>query len=249
LIFFAIVASAFIVVLVTNEAPLAELTLPAAVMSGVGLVWVGIFVLIAWGHRLREKSLIRRMFVGEIWECWQFSSSAWQALVEAESNLISPEDEGLEAYMGAVYSSIFGIVIALIIIAIGIFALDEPEAKTMMWIIAFIVFLLFLGAGLFQPMVAKNQADRYRRKALRIAEPRVWFAPDGIYHEALGHTSLKDLYKVTDQTRSRKAIQFTLVISTDSSDDLVQFRVPVPSGCEERASILARRYRQERLLA
>ncbi|RLD94716.1 MAG: hypothetical protein DRJ13_14675, partial [Bacteroidetes bacterium] len=161
--------------------------------------------------------------------------------------LISPKDEGLEAYKGAIYSSIFGIVFAVILIAIGIFAIEVPEIKIMMWVIALIVFLLFLGVGLFQPMVAKYNAERYCRKALWVAEPRVWFALDGIYHETLGHTSLKDLNKITDQTKSRRTIQFTLVVSTDSSDDLVEIPFPVPSGCEERAGRLVRRYRQERL--
>ena len=246
LIFFVILTSGFIAALVTG-APLAELALPGVAMGGIGLIVIGIFVLIAWGHRLWEKFLINRMFVGEIWECWQFSSSAWQALVEAECNLISPKDEGLEAYKGAIYSSFFGIVFAIILIAFGMFAIEEPEIKTMMWVIALIVFLLFLGVGLFQPMVAKNNADRYRRKALWVAEPRVWFAFDGIYHETLGHTSLKDLNKATDQTKSRRTIQFTLVVSTDSSDDLVKIPFPVPSGCEERAGRLVRRYRQERI--
>jgi len=247
LIPFVTIASGFIAALVTSEGPLTDFVLPGAALSAAWLGWVGIFVLIAWGHRIREKHLINRMFAGEIWECLQFPSSAWQALVEAHCNLISPKDEGLKAYIGAVYSSIVGIIIAIILIAVGMFAVEESEIKTMFWIIAGVVFLLFLGAGLFQPMVARYKADRYRRKALRIAEPRVWFASNGIYHEALGHTSLKDLEKVTDQTRSRKAIQFTLVVSTDSSDDLVEIRFPVPSGCEERAGRLVRRYRQERL--
>ncbi|MGB2962394.1 MAG: hypothetical protein WBB69_00220 [Anaerolineales bacterium] len=248
LIPFVTIASVFIAVLVTSEDPFTGLALPAAAMSAAWLGWAGLFVLIAWGHRFWEKYLINRMFAGEIWECWQFSSTEWQAQVEGVCNLISPKDEGLEAYIGAVYSSIFGIVIALIMILVTIFAVEETETKIALRIGAVIVFLLFLGAGLFQPMIDRYRADRYRRKALQIAEPRVWFAFDGIYHETLGHTSLKDLNKITDQTRSRKAIQFTLVVSTDSADDLVKIPFPVPSGCEERAGRLVRRYRQERLL-
>jgi hypothetical protein len=165
--------------------------------------------------------------------------------VEAECSLISPKDEGLEAYVGAIYSSIVGIILAIIIIAVGIFAIDDPEIKTTMWGTAAVVFLMFLGAGLFQPMIARYNAARYRQKALRVLEPRVWFTSDGIYHESLGHTSLKELENVTDQTRSRKAIQFSLSVSTDTSTDLVGYPVPVPAGCEERASRLVRHYRQE----
>jgi hypothetical protein len=247
LIPFVITTFVFVLVLVTTDATLTELALPCAGTSALGFIWGGILGIVALGHRTAEIRAINRMFAGEIWECWQFRSSAWQTLVEAECNLISPKDEGLKAYVGAIYSSIFGIIIAIIIIAVGVFAIDEPELKSIMWITAVAVFLLLLGIGLFQPMVARYNANRYRRKSLRVAEPRVWFASDGIYHEALGHTSLKELEKVTDQTRSRKAIQFTLMVSTESSTYSVANSVPVPSGCEERAGRLVRRYRQERL--
>jgi hypothetical protein len=130
---------------------------------------------------------------------------------------------------------------------VGIFAIKDPEVKPGMWISAVAVFLVSLGAGLFQPLIARYNANRYRRKALRVSEPCVWFAFDGVYHEALGYTSLKELEKVTDRTRSRKAIQFTLTISTDTSTSSVPYLFSVPAGCEERAGRLVRRYRQERL--
>jgi len=242
-----IITFSFALVLVTTDATLTELALPCAGTSALGFIWVGILGIVALGHRIAEKRAINRMFAGEIWECWQFRSSEWQALVEAESNLVSPKDDGLKAYVGAVYSSIVGIILAIIMIAVGVFAVEDPDVKTGMWIGAVAVFLLLLGIGLFQPIIAHYNADRYCRKALRVLEPRVWFASDGIYHEALGHTSLKELKKVTDQTRARKAIKFSLTISTELSTDLVESPVPVPSGCEERASRLVRRYRQERL--
>lgn len=88
IIFFVIVASTFIAALVGTDGPAKELSLPAAVFGGVGLIIVGIFIVVAWGHRIRETFLINRMFEGEIWECWQFSSSAWGAQVEAVCNQI-----------------------------------------------------------------------------------------------------------------------------------------------------------------
>ena len=247
LIPFVVITSGFVLALVTTDATLTELVLPCAVMSVGWLGWVGLLSIIGLGHRISEIRGINRIFAGEIWECWQFRSSEWQALVEAECNLISPKDEGAEAYTGAVYSSIFGIIIAIIIVAVGVFAIDEPEIKSAMWITAVAVFLLLLGIGLFQPKVARYNATRYYRKALRVAEPHVWFASDGIYHETLGHTSLKELIKVTNQIRSRNAIQFNVEISTDESTDLIVYRFPVPTDCEERAGRLVRRYRQERL--
>ena len=243
------IISGFVLVLVTTDTTLAELGVPLFGMSGMIFIVVGIFGAVALGHRLFEKRSINRMFAGEIWECWQFSSSAWQRQVEAVCNLISPKEEGAEAYIGAFYSSIFGIVIAVIIIVITIFAIEEPDIKIAMRIVAGVIFLFLLGVGIFQPMVDKNKAGRYRQKALKNKEPRVWFGPDGIYHETLGHTSLKGLFKVTDQTKSGKRIQFNCKIVTDDSDDLIRIHSPVPAGCEERAGRLVLRYRQERLLA
>jgi len=245
--FIGLIASALILARVTSDEPLASVTLSEAVMSGLCPVWVGVFVVGAWGYRVWEKISINRMFRGEIWECWQLSSSEWKSKVEAVCNLMSPVDEGKETYSGVIASSIIGLVLGLILFAVSIFAVKDPVVKIPMRYAAVGLFLFMIGVGFFQPMVEKNNADRYRRKALKFPEPRIWFGPKGIYHEALGHTSLKELHKVTDQTKSREAIQFTLVVSTESSDDLVKIRFPVPSGCEERASRLVRRYRTERL--
>jgi hypothetical protein len=234
-------------VLATTDVTIADLALPFAVMVAVLLLWVGVNGFIAWVQRTSEKRAIKRMFEGEIWERWQLRAPEWQAIVDAECNLISPEGEGLEAYVGAVYSSIAGAILAAILLAVGTFAIQDPLTKTIFRICAVAVFLLLLGIGLFQPVVARYNAQRYRRKALRVEEPRVWFASEGIYHETLGYTSLKDLEKVTDQTRSRKAIQFTLTFTTDTSTDSVNYPFPVPTGCEEQAVRLVRRYRHERL--
>ncbi len=244
----ALIAFGFVLALAITDVTLVDLALPCAALSSFWLFGAGLVgIIVAWVWRIGESRAINRMFTGEIWECWQFRSSEWQALVEAECNLISPKDEGLRAYTGAVYSSIFGAIIAIIMTAVGMFVVDDPDLKIAMWIGAVAVFLLLLGIGLFQPVVARYEAYRYQRKALCISEPRVWFASDGIYHETLGYTSLKELEKVTDQTRPRKAIQFTLTVSTDTSNSSVAYPFPVPTGCEERAGRLARRYRQERL--
>ena len=248
LIPFIIITFGFVLALVTTDMPLTELIIPCVGVVGIGFITVGMYGSVALGHRIAEIHGINQMFAGEIWECWQFRASEWQALVEADCSLISPKDEGPKAYVGAVYSSIFGIILAVIFVALGVFVIDDPDTKSMFWFIAVAVFLLLLGIGLFQPTVARYKANRYRRKALRVAKPRVWFASKGIYHETLGHTSLKELIKVTDQTKSRKAIRFNLKISTDESSNLMVYHFPVPTGYEERAGRLVRRYRQERTL-
>ena len=242
-----IIAVVFILALVTTDATPTELLVPCVGTSGIGFIVVGIFGSVALGHRIAEIIAINRMFAGEIWECWQFRSSEWQTLVEAECNLINPKDDGLSPYAAVINSSIFGAILALIMLAIIHFAVKDPDVKPSLQFTAVGIFLLLVGIGLFEPIVIRYNENRYRSKALRVAEPRVWFASDGVYHETLGHTSLKELEKVTDQTRSRKAIRFTLSVSTDSSTDLVRVPFPVPVGCEERASKLVRRYRQEQI--
>lgn len=244
-VFLAIAALGFGLALATSNATIQDLALPCGAVSCLGLIWFGILALVAWGRRLGERQAIDRLFREEIWECWKFSSPEWGALVEAECALICPPDEGIQAYQGAVYSSILGAFLALIMIAVGTFAIQDPTGKLVLWIGAGAVFLLLLFVGLVQPLTDRLESVRYRRKALTIAEPRVWYGPSGIYHETLGYTSLADLERVTDQTGSRKAIQFTLTVSTETADDSVAYPFPVPTGCEERASRLVLRYRQE----
>jgi len=248
LIGIGIMALSLVIGLATSDASLSEFVLPFAALGSFWLVWIAFYGFVAWIQRVSDKRAINYMFENEIWERWQFRAPEWQALVDEECSLISPEEEGLKAYVGAVYSSIVGVVFAAIMVAVGAFAFEDPQGKTILQICAAAVFLLFLGVGLFQPVVARYKARRYRLKAQRVPEPRVWFASEGIYHETLGYTSLKDLEKVTDQTRSRNAIQFTLMVSSaDTSTDSVPFSFPVPTGCEKRAAQLVRRYRQERI--
>jgi len=249
LYFIGLILTVIVIARVTMDDPLAAVTLSEMVMSALCFVWIGVFVVGAWGYRVSETIQINRMFRGEIWECWQFSAPEWESQVDAVSNLISPKLEGSEAYSAVINSSIFGAVVAIIMDIIVFFAVKDPMIKKILWLTSGVIFLLFAGAGLFEPLAAKMEADRYRRKALQFREPRVWFGPDGLYHESLGHTSLKELHKVTDQTKSRKAIQFTIEVSSESYDDLVKLRFPVPAGCEERAGNLVRRYRTERLIA
>lgn len=247
LIYLAVLIVGFGIALVIADVALIELALPCAATSFIWFLWAGILGVAARIRRVGEELAIEKMFEGEIWEIWQFCSPEWRKLVDAECDLISPKEEGLKAYLGAAYSAIVGAIIAAVLIVVGIYAIEDADAKTAVWLSAAAAFIVLSGAGLFQPMVARYESRRYRNKARRVPEPRVWFAPDGIYHETLGYVSLEDLEKVTDQTKSRKSIQFTLTYSVDTSSSSVAYPVPVPTGCEERAGRLVRRYRQERL--
>ena len=165
LMFIGMIVSVLIIVRVTRDDPLAPVTLSEIMMSALCLVWVGVFWVGAWGYRIWEKIQIKRMFAGEIWECWQFSTREWESEVEAVCNLISPKDEGKDAYRGVIASSIFGFVIAVILFVITFFAFAEPEIKIAMRIVALGLFLFMIGVGIIHPKAAKKKADRYRSKA------------------------------------------------------------------------------------
>jgi apolipoprotein N-acyltransferase len=251
LIFMAFVIG---IVLAMSDATLGDLALPIASLGVFWFVWVAFHGLIAWHHRSSDRRAIVRLFEGEIWAHWKFHAPEWQGIVDAEYQSSCPE-KGLGAYVGAVYSSIFGLVIATILVAVGKFFIKEPEIMPVIWISALAVFLLFLGVGLFQPIQNRQKAQRHRRKAQRVSKPRIWFSSDGVYHETLGYTSLKELEKVTDQTRTRNAITFTISVTTvfggsdhsSSSTHSQRVSFSVPSGFEQQAAQLVRRYRQERL--
>jgi hypothetical protein len=118
------------------------------------------------------------------------------------------------------------------------------------WFIAIALFLFMAGVGLYQPVQQRFKAQKFKRNALRFLTPRVWFGAEGVYHEALGYTSLENLEKVSDHTRSVKTIKFTTIVDGgNESDYFYPVSFTVPSGYEKQASQLVRRYRQERLRA
>jgi hypothetical protein len=250
----AIVALAMGLALTQAGATLKDLVLPMGAFSALLLFWVAINAVIGMGHRLGDRRGIKRLFRGEIWQVWQFRSDEWQGIVETEYQGMRPE-EGLSAYLGAVYSGIVGLVLAAILFVVGEFVVKVDVGFPIFTAVAGGLLVLMIGVGLFQPVKARWDARKYRRRALRVLEPRVWFGPDGAYHETLGYTSLKELVDVADQTRSRKRIKFVVEVTTVfggggfSSESVdrqpVWFRVP--SGYKKQAGELVRRYRQERL--
>jgi hypothetical protein len=251
---FAILAFVLGIAVVFLDAPLADLVLPLAALSSFWIAWLGINLIIGFIHRSNDRRAINRLFQGEIWAQWQFDAAEWQQIIDAEYQSMVPE-AGVGAYIGAIYSGIFGLVIATVLVVVGIFAIGDAQIMPIIWVSALAVFLLLVGVGLFQPIQRRRQAQRYQDKAIRFRDPHVWFSADGIYHETLGYTSLKHLEKVTDQTKSRQAITFTVLVTTvlgsgrhaSPSTHSQPISFAVPSGLEKEAAQLVRRYRQERL--
>ena len=234
------------IAMVSSDGTIRDMILPFGVFSAVLLIWLFGNIIVGIVRKAIDRRAINRMFGGEIWGSCQFSASEWERYVESQAQLIW-KDEGIRDFIGGVYSGILGLIVSSIIALVVAFAVKDPQMKPTLWATAVFIFFLFLGAGLVQPFFGRSKAKRYRIKALRVREPRLWFASKGIYHETLGYTSLKELIKVTDQTRSRSAITFTLYYEDADSSDAIPFPVRVPASYKQEAAQLARRYRQERL--
>ncbi len=231
-----------------------DLVLP---LGGLGLFWLafsGIFVVAGLVHRFTDKRAIKRLFRSECWLHWQYPPDEWRDHVESTYRSLLPEP-GLRPFVGAVYSGIVGLVLGAILLGVVAFVIQDEGVKPYLQVTAGGVFLLLIGVGLVQPLQERRKARRYRRRALRVQQPRVWFGAEGIYHEAFGHTPLKTLVKVSDLIRRRRAIRFTIEVTTrmgaEGGGSDTTYRLPtlfpVPSGYEKPASELVRRYRAERL--
>lgn len=230
-------------------ATLTVLALPIAAFGTIWLVWLAFHIIVGSIHKFRDKRDINRLFEQEIWQNWQFRSDEWQSIVEAEYQKMYSEGEG--GYIGAVYSGITGLLLGVFMIVIGKFVIKDEQVMPFIFIGAAVVLLLLIGIGLFQPLQERNKARIYRRKALRILQPRVWFGAEGVYHEASGYTSLKELKKVS-HTKTRQTIKFTIEVTSGGGDEpMATYDLPVsfavPTGYEQQAAHLVRRYRQERL--
>jgi arginine exporter protein ArgO len=233
--------------LIEADVKLKDLVLPCGALSIFWLGWVAINTTVGLVHRNNDRRAINRLFKSEAWLHWQFPSAEWQGIVDVKYQSMLPE-EGLAPYIGAVYSTIAGLVISVILILVGKFVIKYEEAMPMVLLSAGAVLLLMVGVGLFQPIQQRNKARKYRRKALRVSDPRVWFGAEGVYHEVFGYTSLKELEKITDHTRSAKTIKVKITMGgTSGSTYSHPVSFAVPSGCEQQASELVCRYRQERL--
>lgn len=253
----ALVGFGFVIVVIVGlalthqleGATLADLALPIATIGTFWIVWLAIYIIIGSIHKFRDKRDISRLFEQEIWQHWQFRSDEWQSIIEAEYQEMYSKGEG--GYIGAVYSSITGLLLSVFMIVVGKLVIKDEQAMPIIFISAAVVLLLLVGIGLFQPLQERNKARIYRHKALRVLQPRVWFGAEGVYHETSGYTSLKELKKVS-HTKTRQTIKFTIEVTTGGGDEpMATYDLPVsfavPSGYEQQAAHLVRRYRQERL--
>ncbi len=237
---------------------LIDLVLPLGALGIFWLVWIVLLLVNTLLESASTRRAINRLFVEGVWQRWQFPADEWQCLVDAEYQVRCPE-AGMSVYGGVGCSTIVGIVFAAILIVGGEIYLNIAETKSTIndgdqvmpyiLLLAVALVIVFAGVGLFQPLKQRRDARAYRRKATRVREPRVWFGARGVYHEALGYTSLKALEKVSDHTKSRQEIIFTIMVTAGDSDGVWSQPVAfsVPSGCEQEAAQLVRRYRQERL--
>jgi len=236
-------------VLTRKAASLSELILPLGAISVLWIFFAATNLIIRSVLKSRTRREINRLFEDRIWEQWQFRADEWEKIVTADYRTMCGEN----TYVGVVYSSLFGFVFSLILAGAAIFVIKDEQVTPILITTASGVLLLFFGIGLAQTINIGRKARIYRRKALEVAEPRVWFGAEGAYHEALGYTSLKRLEKAIDQSRRLKRIKFVVTdrVKFGRRGHPSDFSLPVyfsiPSGYEQQAGRLVRRYRQERL--
>jgi hypothetical protein len=239
---YGILAFVCVLALTESDATIKDLLLPVGALSVMLLLWPAICSFIGLVQRFSSRLKIDKFFDAGIWQYWRYSTVDWQNVVDAEYKEMYQE-EGLGVFRGAIYSSITGLVIGTIIVLVSIFAIKDAQLVGIMISTAGVIFFLCLGIGLFQPLQTRFKAQLFRRRAQGILEPRVWFGSEGVYHEFFGYTSLEDLSKVTHHRKRKKAIKFTIKYDTHT----YRLEIPVPSGYEQQAKDLVRRYRQERL--
>ncbi|MCJ7624370.1 MAG: hypothetical protein MUO76_12775, partial [Anaerolineaceae bacterium] len=137
--------------LTQSDTTLKDLVLPMGVLGTGWIFFVTLSVIVGLFHQFIDKRSIDRFFEVGIWQYWRYRSDEWHDITEAECENIWPE-EGPSDFLGAVYSSIFGLVISSIMLLVVKFVIKDEEIKPAMNISAGAVFLLFLGVGLFQPI-------------------------------------------------------------------------------------------------
>ena len=174
----------------------ADLLLPMAAISAFWFAWLAIHVAVELSHRYSTKRDILRLFEKEIWQFWQFQADKWRDVVEAEYRDRLPKDDS--SYIGALYSAIAGVVMGAILVTVGLLTIKDEQIRLIFYICAVAVVLLFAAVGLFQPIRERHRARAFRRNALRVSRRRVWFGAEGVYHEAFGYDSLKNLQRVID---------------------------------------------------
>jgi hypothetical protein len=237
-----------------DDVVLEEWILPIGVLTAFWLGWLVIAMIAGSYYKFTTRRDIERMFADDIWLQWQFPAEEWRAYIDSVYRGMLPEKG--DAWAGGKASGCVGLVLAIILLAVGRFAINDDEVMPIIIICALAVFLLLLGIGLFQPAKARYDALKYRKQALRVPEPRFWFGPEGVYDEAFGFTSLEELVEVNDHTKSKQSIKLTVLATavrgTTPNISISKYEVPVsfpvPAGHEQEAGQLVRRYRQERLV-
>ena len=239
----------FAIALAYAGAALPDLALPLAALCVFWLAWTAIHVISGLFHRRACKRDILRLFAGEIWQCCRFEAGEWREVVEAELRAALPKRAS--ALRGAVYSTLAGLVPAAGLVAAGALAVKNEMMRAVFNACAAGVVLLFASVGLFQPLRESYLSRRRRRRALRVARPRLWFTGGGVYHEAFGYTSLKELVRVRDKTRMDGTVEFIVRVRTvmggagdvAETEHLQPELFAMPAACLERAAELVRRYR------
>lgn len=244
----ALAVMACVIALASSGASLGDLGLPLLALTALNGLVVAAFAMAAAWVRLDERRGIRRLFDGEIWAQWTIPADEWEDLTEAL--LAGERSTAADRRFGLVAAGVVGAGIAGTVILVAVVAMD-PQTRNVAIPLALLVpvgLVAFVAAqNVVGPRRIADEVDELRS----VPAPRVWFGPDGAYHEAEGFMSFDPLVAVADRTRSRGSIVFTVRTATARSEGSertdLEILFPVPRGHAADAVRLVARYRRERV--
>ena len=234
--------------LVSTDASIGDLGLPLlaiAALNGVVLAGFGAAAASVW---LGERRGIRQLFDGEIWAEWTISADEWHGITERL--LEGDSSSAADRRFALLAAGVVGAVLAGAVIVVALAAMDAAT-RAVAIVVALLIPIGLVGLVAIQNVAGPRRTARLVADLRAVPSPRLWFGPDGAYHEAEGFTSLDTLSAVADRTKSRREIAFTVrvrierQVGSDPTDLTVVF--PVPRGHDADAAALVRRYRRERL--
>jgi hypothetical protein len=215
----------------------------------LGGFW-GILVLIFgagdWLRVRRERADALALFSGGAWAEWRWSMAEWGAELARRRDLHARQVRFQR------YTPLLGIVAGLIIGGCAllpvIFGGTEIPAQARTFIIGLAIFFFCLSVILSVSGVWRERRrwEHFLARAESLAAPAIRFGPNGYYHEADGHTSLRRLDGVSYSAKKAELAFFIRHSGPRGSSFRMPVTIPVPAAHAGEAAALAARYRAER---
>ena len=151
----ALLAVVLVVVLVTTEASVTDLMLPAGALSTFWVAWLAVGLLRSAMIRRADRRGIGRLFDGESWARMQFDADEWRTVAEERYR----EQRGDTAF-GIAFAGAIGLVLGAIATLVGWLATDDRAVSITLTLAGVAVVALFVTVASFQPWSQRRTLDR-----------------------------------------------------------------------------------------